>query len=83
MQIDSTLRLPIHYDSYIIDRAALEPMNYYGSRRIPFLFVIDYLGQQPFVCPLHDIPDTILFWFEGYTNAPHIHTVPPKIYFEK
>lgn len=83
MQIDSTLRLPIHYDSYIIDRAALEPMNYYGTRRIPFLFVTDYLGQQPFICPLHDVPDTILFRFEGYSNAPKIQTFPPKIYFEK
>ena len=83
MQIDNRVISRIIYDSYIIDREALEPMNYYGSHRTPFLFVIDYLGKRPFICPIKDIPDSIFFAFGGYSNAPFTDIVPRTLHFEK
>ncbi len=83
MQTDNKLYSQLKYDSYIIDMAALEPMNYYGKRKVPFLFVIDFMGKTPFICPLQDIPYSVLFSFDGYTNIPHTKTVPRTLYFEK
>ncbi|MCX8122897.1 MAG: aminodeoxychorismate synthase component I [Spirochaetes bacterium] len=58
-------------------------MNYYGKRCIPFLFVIDYLGQRPFICPIHSVPDTILFSFNEYTNTSQKTLTSSKLYFER
>jgi para-aminobenzoate synthetase component 1 len=46
-----------------------ELMNTLGSRRIPFLFVFDFLMQQPVVKPLNEIdPEEIQFLIHGEGN---------------
>ncbi len=45
-------------------------MNRFGSERRPFIFIIDFLMQQPVAIPLDEVnPDSILFDFDGTTNA--------------
>ncbi len=58
----------LFYDSCIIDKSSLNTMNYYGKHHIPFLFVIDYLAQRPFICPIKNIPKTVLFSIGGHSN---------------
>jgi para-aminobenzoate synthetase component I len=36
-------------------------MNYYGGRREPFLFLVDFPMRMPEIYPLESIPDDILF----------------------
>lgn len=44
-------------------------MNDLGSRRIPFLFIIDFLMQSPIILPLSDVDnDSILFDIQGVCN---------------
>lgn len=72
------------YDSYIIDKDSLDPMNYYGRHHIPFLFVIDYMAKNPFIHPIKSIPDSILFSIDGYSNF--LNTTQhqkPLLHFEK
>jgi para-aminobenzoate synthetase component 1 len=48
---------------------AVETMNDLGSRRIPFLFIIDFLMQAPIVLPLDNVDqDKILFDIQGVCN---------------
>jgi para-aminobenzoate synthetase component I len=48
-----------------------EQMNYLGSKRIPFLFILDFDLKRPVILPLADVdPDEIMFDFNGVTNAP-------------
>lgn len=45
-------------------------MNDLGSKQIPFLFVIDFLMQNPQVIPLSEIhPEEILYSIGGHTNS--------------
>lgn len=44
-------------------------MDDLGSRKIPFLFVIDFAMKKPFALPLHEInPGEILFDLNGVSN---------------
>ena len=44
-------------------------INQLGKEGKPFLFVIDYLGNQAFIEPLADInPEICLYDFEGMNN---------------
>lgn len=48
---------------------AIEHMNEYGSRRIPFLFIIDFLTAQPVIIPLTQVNNKeLLYDFNGQTN---------------
>lgn len=50
-------------------------MNEYGKARRPFLFIIDFLMQQPVVIPLDRIgKDKLLYDVYGKTNAIHEHS---------
>ncbi|MEW6525993.1 MAG: aminodeoxychorismate synthase component I [Spirochaetota bacterium] len=71
------------YDSYIIAAQALEPMNYYGRHGTPFIFIIDYMAQTPFICPIKNIPDSILFSFDGYSSTSQKKGKPDILHFEK
>jgi para-aminobenzoate synthetase component 1 len=45
-------------------------MNEYGQQRTPFLFIIDFLMQQPVVIPLTQVNDRkLLYDFNGQTNC--------------
>lgn len=55
--------------------AAVCLMNKYGKARRPFLFIIDFLMQQPVVIPLDLIGrDKLLYDVCGETNAFHEHS---------
>lgn len=75
---------------------AIQRMNDYGHRRIPFLFIIDFLTQKPIVLALQDIDHAdLLYDFNGKTNAPapdvnleksvffHKHPLPFESYHPK
>lgn len=71
----------------------IEALNYYGRRRIPFLFIIDFDVNHLYCIPLRDIrSDEILYSINGFTNScsvpmhRHIvltrHPVPYDEYLE-
>ncbi|MEM9832140.1 MAG: aminodeoxychorismate synthase component I [Bacteroidota bacterium] len=50
--------------------AAKRQMNALGKKRIPFLFIVDFLGENVQVLPLSEInPQQLLFDVQGRTNA--------------
>ena len=60
---------------------AVETMNELGSRRIPFLFIIDFLMKAPIVLPLNNVDQgNILFDIQGvcnFTSMPVIDMPAP------
>ncbi len=61
---------------------AFAQMNDYGSRKIPFLFVIDFELKKPFAIPLSQIdPSALLFNIEGNHNCSGRSEVPPSCNF--
>jgi len=51
-------------------RLAAKSMNEYGSARRPFLFIIDFLMQEPVIIPLDEInPERLLYNINGQTNV--------------
>jgi len=49
---------------------AIHQMNEYGRARIPFLFIIDFLAQQPVVLRLDEVnADELRYEFNGLTNT--------------
>lgn len=56
---------------------AIELINEYGRRRIPFLFIIDFLAEQPVVIPLSQVnAKELVYDFNGQTN---FHTINQKL----
>ncbi len=48
----------------------IKEMNYYGKRRIPFLFVIDFDLKAPRCVPLSGVDETaVLYFIDGLTNG--------------
>jgi para-aminobenzoate synthetase component I len=48
---------------------AVEAMNDFGSRHVPFLFIIDFLMRAPLVLPLDELDsDHILYSIQGVRN---------------
>jgi len=48
---------------------AIEKMNQLGKERIPFFFMVDFLGNRPMVVPLSEVnSDEILYNINGTTN---------------
>jgi para-aminobenzoate synthetase component 1 len=64
---------------------AIEQMNEYGRRRIPFFFIIDFLTEKPIVLPLTQIKEEeLLYDFNGQTNyLNNSHKLPKKFKFSK
>jgi len=63
---------------------AIEKMNDLGSRRIPFLFIIDFLTQSPIVIPFEAIDSTrILYDVQGVSNYASIPVPQPQIISKK
>lgn len=60
-------------------------MNLFGSRREPFIFLIDFELQQPQIWSLDNIPrDTLLFDFQGFKNPSTVPVFSSKaISFQK
>ncbi|MHC5202431.1 aminodeoxychorismate synthase component I [Myroides sp. LJL119] len=53
-----------------IKDTTIQTMNRLGKARIPFVFILDFNGQNNIVLPLEDIdPNWILYDFQGKTNS--------------
>lgn len=64
---------------------AIKIMNELGKKQIPYLFIIDFLGESPIILQLNQIdPHEILFSINGVTNADSIESnkFVPKLKFE-
>ncbi|WP_229254269.1 aminodeoxychorismate synthase component I [Dyadobacter sp. NIV53] len=47
-------------------------LNDWGKRKIPFVFIVDYLAEKPVAWKLEDVnPDEILFDLNGFRNYPN------------
>jgi para-aminobenzoate synthetase component 1 len=65
-------------------RCTAAKMNELGSAGIPFLFVIDFLGQQPIVLPLSEVsPDYIRYNIGGLSNTGFSETAQSLRFFYK
>ncbi|MBP6291158.1 MAG: aminodeoxychorismate synthase component I [Spirochaetes bacterium] len=71
------------YNSSIINPDALDPMNYYGKKCTPFLFIIDFLAQKPYIAPLSNLAKSVLYDFNGFTNHTNKPTSKKQLRFEK
>ncbi len=55
-----------------------QQMTDYGQRKIPFLFAIDFEGEEPFIFPLDNLDETqILFDIKGKTNGQKVDLQKP------
>ena len=51
-------------------KQAVEKMNTYGKSRTPFLFVIDFLGENSLILPVNEIDtNTILYQINSHSNV--------------
>lgn len=74
---------------YQLSNHYIDQLNDLGRKKVPFLFVIDFEGEKPFVTPYDAIdPDQLLFTFEERSNHPRkindesIVLVPEPVSFE-
>lgn len=59
-------------------------MNRHGSRRVPFIFIIDYSMQKPVIIPIDAVdPAAILYDFNGFTNSTGYTPLGSKLRLEK
>jgi para-aminobenzoate synthetase component I len=59
-------------------------LNEWGSRQIPFLFLVDFEMKKPLAFRLHEIdPEKLLYDFNGVTNAPRRDVVNRGIALHK
>lgn len=59
-------------------------MNAWGAQGIPFLFMLDFELNEPFVQPLGNIhPQELLFEVNGFKNEQPVSTLSKSIYFRK
>lgn len=61
-------------------------LNDWGKRRIPFVFLVDYLSEKPLAWRLEDVnPAEIQFNFNGFSNHSFTEKkeLPGDIYFRK
>ncbi len=63
---------------------AIEVMNDLGSRRIPFLFIIDFLMKTPIVLPFDKVDkDSIMYDIQGVCNYTSAHAADAEIVLTK
>ncbi|NER10381.1 aminodeoxychorismate synthase, subunit I [Muriicola jejuensis] len=59
-------------------------INDWGRRGIPFLFIIDFEQEKPLAWPLSQVPQNVLYNFNGKTNSSRIRQPLPEVpYFVK
>lgn len=59
----------------LVNKTYIRKMNDMARERVPFLFVIDFLGLTPLIYPLSSLPDTLRFSTPGF---PDNTKDPPK-----
>lgn len=64
--------------------SAKAQINKLAGRGEPFLFLIDFAGEQPLVLPLSEVStEEILFSVNGFTNASRMQRLDKPIFFDK
>lgn len=67
-----------------MERETVNKMNHYGTKRIPFLFVIDFAMEKPVVVSLPEAKDQNIFYnINGQTNYKSESALEKKINFGK
>jgi len=62
---------------------AIAAMNEYGSKAIPFLFIIDFEGERPLVYRIDELEGKDIFFdIDGHGNGASPGSPPPALYFE-
>ena len=60
---------------HLNQQEALEKMDLLGKQQIPFLFILDFELQKPFVLPLDALDkNELLFKLDGFTNCKALQT---------
>jgi para-aminobenzoate synthetase component I len=60
---------------------AIELMNRLGGQKKPFLFVVDFAMTNSLVFQPHEIPDTVLYDIDGFTNCTSFrNTINPLVF---
>lgn len=60
---------------HLNQQEALEKMDLLGKQQIPFLFILDFELQKPFVLPLDALDkNELLFNLDGFTNCKALQT---------
>lgn len=63
---------------------ARDLMNQLGKKRVPFLFIIDFLMEKPVILPAEEInPKDVLVQFPGYGNVSKHPEIDRSINFTK
>lgn len=62
----------------------IDEMNYHGTRRIPFIFIIDFDKLNPVIIPVQEAASNdIYFSVNGYSNFNHFNHQPENIILTK
>jgi para-aminobenzoate synthetase component 1 len=66
-------------------KRAISEINLLGRLGCPFLFLMDFEMESPYVFPIHELPDGIWFNFNGRgnTQTQSDHSVQPDFYFRQ
>lgn len=52
----------------LVNKTYIRKMNEMAKARVPFLFIIDFLGLTPLIYPLNSLPDTLRFSTPGFPD---------------
>lgn len=58
-------------------------MNRLGGKKVPFLFIIDYLQHFPIIHPLKNLPSDIFFDFNNFKRYPPLSNLFKEVVFKK
>ncbi len=64
------------------NKTFVSKINQLAVKKVPFLFIVDYLGQRPLIYPLDALPDNLRFEVPGRTDSD-MTLNPPPLDFEK
>lgn len=64
--------------------SCIEQMNTLGKAHIPFIFIVDFLAEEPILMPINEqLSDTLLFDINGFRNFKNnIPLLPGKVQFQ-
>lgn len=63
---------------------AIDRMNTYGKRGLPFLFLIDFELERPIVLKLNEVhEDELLYFINGHSNSRELTPSKEEFFFEK
>jgi para-aminobenzoate synthetase component 1 len=64
------------------DMKWIEEMNALGQKKTPFLFVLDFELQKPFICKISEIQDNIFYEFPSHKKTAPFLTPKTQLQFQ-